>query len=564
LREFDKIYAEMEEINENKNYLRDFEILSQSWKLIKNCIKKIKEKLKTSKGIRLIFIPEWEEFSDKQKDLFLDIVLSPSFISKIEDAGVKNKIISCLENLPQIYGGEKRHGEETSLSEAIDTIAVNLSQYLKRNIEKDRIKKLRENIKNLPLRLREIPREVIRSNLESTLLRCMNFWDFNNFQNFEEEIKKFRKENRINIKQFKEEREKIWKIFSKDIYEEYIKNTKHKLEFATRELILENQLLNNEIEGEIYSEKRKKLIDRYCHWYLEIMEDESSLEIDRNILTQRELTIHKLMEEMFKALKSYYENQIKNLLWEKEQEDKISAETFLKNYGKAKYLTIDDLIQIAKERLRIDINTNFVYLDENDTKIRYENEITSFTPIEDLFYLALIKKENDLYSFEKLKEKIKAHPKLSKIPELFHYVLKDFIFYEHFRRKDWLLMNVYASKNTNKYLKSIESIFANHEFYRKTPNEFFRKVIAFYIKKEILFKKIRSTSEYKTDSILLQYALEEELFEDLEKLHEYLKKQKDKKTKRYWNLINSILTKLGYLPIKSKECLDFEKSMQVF
>jgi hypothetical protein len=75
---------------------------------------------------------------------------------------------------------------------------------------------------------------------------------------------------------------------------------------------------------------------------------------------------------------------------------------------------------------------------------------------------------------------------------------------------------------------------------------------------------IRNTSEYNTDSILLQYALEEELFEDLEKLHEYLKKQKYKKTKRYWNLINSILTKLGYLPIKSKECLDFEKSMKVF
>jgi hypothetical protein len=125
-------------------------------------------------------------------------------------------------------------------------------------------------------------------------------------------------------------------------------------------------------------------------------------------------------------------------------------------------------------------------------------------------------------------------------------------------------MNVAASKNANKYLKTIESIFENYEFYRKTPNEFLRKALAFYIKKEILFEKIRNTSEYKTDSILLQYALEEELFEDLEKLHEYLKKQKNKKTKRYWNLINSILTKLGYLPIKSKECLDFEKSMQVF
>jgi len=548
----------MEEINENKDYLRELEILSQSLKLIKN---PVKERLnaKIRNGVRLIFIPEWKEFSDAQKELFLDIVVSPSFISKIDDAVVKSTIISYLENLPQIYGGEKIRGGETSLSYAINTIASNLSQYLKKNLEKDHIKKLRENIKKIT------GKEQIRTEWQVFLLGCLNFWDFNDFKNFEKEIVEFRKRNKINVNKFKEEREKIWQIFVEHLSDEYSKKIQNDLE-RLKEVV--NQL-EKYLAGEM---NEKDLIPTLNIDYhrRDIITRILGIDIkDKNKIKEKEVEIKSLLKKRIEEIKAWYENGIKNLSAEGIVKDKILKDLYSNGYRQIKYWRLEDLIQLVKKnKLEVYTNANFVFFDENDLKIKRGIEVTSNHPIEYLFVLVLVKKENELYSFEKLKEKFESHPKLKRIPEYFQCLLKDYVFYGDFNKKDWDLIPAYRSENANKDLGSIRNIFQdkngqNFDDYT-TPNRFLRKATAFYIKEGILMEKVKTALEDRNISPFLKNILEEKLGEDIEKLNEYLKRQKSKKTKSYWNLINNIMTKLGYLPIGRKEYFDFEKIMRIF
>ncbi|MFZ8806238.1 MAG: hypothetical protein ACO2OW_01510 [Minisyncoccia bacterium] len=547
----------MEEINENKNYLRELGILSQSLKLIGD---EIKEKLKTERGVRLIFIPEWKEFSDAQKELFLDIVVSPFFILKIDDEEVKSAIISCLENLPQKYGGEKIHGGETSLSYAINTVAVNLSQYLRKNLEKEHIKKYREAAKNLT------GKEQIRGEWQIFLLGCLNFWDFNNFKNFEKEIEKFRKRNRIDVGRFKEEREKIWQIFVEHLSDEYAKKINEEVEWLKNAV----DLLDRYIKGEI-DESRLFPVINLDYWRKYMIEN--ILEIDRNdtdLIKQKENEITEIFKkEVKEKIKPYYENRVKVLSKKEFVRDEIIRNLYSKGYQQIKYWRLEDLIQLVKRnKLEVYTTANFVFFDENDLKIKYGVGATSNHPIEDLFVLVLIKKENELYSFKKLKEKIEKHPKLKRIPEYFQCLLKDYIFYGDFNEKDWDLIRAHRSKNANKDLSSIKNIFQdengrNFDDYI-TPNRFLRRATAFYIMEGILIEKAKTALEDRNISPFLRHILEEKLGEDIEKLNEYLRRQKSKKTKSYWNLINSIMLKLGYLPIGRKEYFDFERIMKIF
>ena len=547
----------MEEINENKNYLRELGILSQSLKLIGD---EIKEKLKTERGVRLIFIPEWKEFSDAQKELFLDIVVSPFFILKIDDEEVKSAIISCLENLPQKYGGEKIHGGETSLSYAINTVAASLSGYLKKNLEKEHIKKHRETVKNLT------GKEQIRGEWQIFLLGCLNFWDFNNFKNFEKEIEKFRKRNRIDVGRFKEEREKIWQIFVKHLSDEYAKKINEEVEWLKNAV----DLLDRYIKGEI-DESRLFPVINLDYWRKYMIEN--ILEIDRNdtdLIKQKENEITEIFKkEVKEKIKPYYENRVKVLSKKEFVRDEIIRNLYSKGYQQIKYWRLEDLIQLVKRnKLEVYTTANFVFFDENDLKIKYGVGATSNHPIEDLFVLVLIKKENELYSFKKLKEKIEKHPKLKRIPEYFQCLLKDYIFYGDFNEKDWDLIRAHRSKNANKDLSSIKNIFQdengrNFDDYI-TPNRFLRRATAFYIMEGILIEKAKTALEDRNISPFLRHILEEKLGEDIEKLNEYLRRQKSKKTKSYWNLINSIMLKLGYLPIGRKEYFDFERIMKIF
>jgi hypothetical protein len=561
LREFAKIYAGMEEINENKNYLRELEILSQSLKLLGD---EIKEKLKTKEGVRLIFIPEWKEFSDAQKGLFLDIVVSPFFISKIDDAVVKNRIISCLENLPQRYGGEKIHGGETSLSYAINTVAASLSEYLKKNLEKEHIKKHREAVKNLT------GKEQIRTEWQIFLLGCLNFWDFNNFKNFEKEIEKFRKKNRIDVGRFKEEREKIWQIFVEHLYDEYSKKIQNDLEWLKK---IVNQL-EKYLAGEIDEEKLMPALNIDYH-RRDIITRILGIDIkDEKKIKEKEVEIKSLLKKRMGEIKTWYEDGIKNLSAEEIVRKKIIEALYGNGYQQIKYWPLEDstpnnLIRLTKvKKLEVYTTANFVFFDENDLKIKYGVGATSNHPIEDLFVLVLIKKENKLYSFKKLKEKIEKNSKLKKIPEYFQCLLKDYIFYGDFNEKDWDLVRAYRSKNANKDLSSIKNIFQdengrNFDDYI-TPNRFLRRATAFYIMEGILIEKVKTALEDRNISPFLRHILEEKLGEDIEKLNEYLKRQKSKKTRSYWNLINSIMMKLGYLPIGRKEYFDFEGIMKIF
>ncbi len=551
----------MVEINENKNYLKELEILSQSLKLIKN---PVKEKLKTEPGIRLTFIPEWKEFSDAQKDLFLDIVVSSSFISKIDDVNVKNEIISYLENLPQIYGGEKTHGEETSLSEAINTVASNLSQYLKKNLEKDHIKKYRETVKNLT------GKEQIRTEWQIFLLGCLNFWDFNDFKNFEKEIGEFRKRSRIDINKFKEEREKILKIFVEHLYDKYSKKIQNDLGGLKKVV----HQLEKYLAGEIDEEELSLVLNIDYH-RMDIITRILGIDIrDKKKIKEKEEEIKNLLKKRMEEIKTWYENGIKNLSTKGIIRKKIIEALYGYGYRQIKYWPLEDstpnnLIRLTKvKKLEVHTTANFVFFDENDLKIKYGIEITSNHPIEDLFVLVLIKKENKLYPFEKLKKKIEKHPKLKRIPEYFQCLLKDFIFYGDFNEKDWDLIRAYRSKNANKDLRSIKNIFQdengkNFDNYT-TSNNFLKKATAFYIKKKVLLEKIKNTQEDRNISTFLKNILEEKLGENIENINEYLSVQETKRRKAYWNLINSILTKLGYLPIERKEYIDFEKSMKIF
>jgi hypothetical protein len=561
LREFAKIYAGMEEINENKNYFRDFEILSQSFNLIGN---EIKEKLKTERGVRLIFIPEWKEFSDAQRELFLDIVVSPTFISKIDDGEVKNRIISCLENLPQRYGGEKIHGGETSLSYAINTVAASLSEYLKKNLEKEHIKKHRETVKNLK------GKEQIRTEWQIFLLGLLNFWDFNDFKNFEKEIEKFRKRNRINVGRFKEERERIREIFVEHLYDEYSKKIQNDLEWLKK---IVNQL-EKYLAGEIDEEKLMPALNIDYH-RRDIITRILGIDIkDEKKIKEKEVEIKSLLKKRMGEIKAWYEDGIKNLSAEGIVRKKIIEALYGNGYQQIKYWPLEDstpnnLIRLTKvKKLEIYTTANFVFFDENDLKIKYGVGATSNHPIEDLFVLVLIKKENKLYSFKKLKEKIEKHPKLKRIPEYFQCLLKDYIFYGDFNEKDWDLIHAYRSKNANKDLSSIKNIFQdengrNFDDYI-TPNRFLRRATAFYIMEGILIEKVKTALEDRNIYPFLRHILEEKLGEDIEKLNEYLRKQKSKKTRSYWNLINSIMMKLGYLPIGRKEYFDFERIMKIF
>jgi hypothetical protein len=549
----------MEEINENKNYLRELEILSQGWRLIEAAVK---EKLKigySGRGKLLIFIPEWKEFSDNQKDLFLDIVVSPSFISKIDDAEIKNKVISYLENLPQIYGGQKIHGGETSLSYAINTIASNLSQYLKKNLEKDHIKKIRENIKKLT------GKEQIRTEWQVFLLGCLNFWDFNDFKNFEKEIVEFRKRNKIDVNKFKEEREKIWQIFVEHLSDEYSKKIQNDLE-RLKEVV--NQL-EKYLAGEV---DEKDLIPTLNIDYhrRDIITRILGIDIkDKNKIKEKEVEIKNLLKKRIEEIKVWYENGIKNLSTEGIVKDKILKDLYSNGYRQIKHWKLEDLIQLVnKNKLEVYTNANFVFFDENDLKIKRGIGVTSNHPIEYLFVLVLVKKENELYSFEKLKEKFESHPKLKRIPEYFQCLLKDYVFYRDFNKKDWGLIPAYRSENANKDLGSIRNIFQdkngqNFDDYT-TPNRFLRKATALYIKEGILMEKVKTALEDRNTSPFLRCILEEKLGEDIEKLNEYLKRQKSKKTKSYWNLINSIMEKLGYAHINGYEYRDFVKSVKIF
>jgi hypothetical protein len=561
LREFAKIYAGMEEINENKNYLKELEILSQSLKLIGD---EIKEKLKTERGVRLIFIPEWKEFSNAQKGLFLDIVVSPTFISKIDDEEVKSVIISCLENLPQKYGAEKIHGGETSLSYAINTVAVNLSQYLRKNLEKEHIKKLRENIKKLT------GKEQIRTEWQIFLSGCLNFWDFNDFKNFEKEIEKFRKRNRIDVGRFKEEREKIWQIFVEHLYDEYSKKIKNDLEWLKK---IVNQL-EKYLAGEIDEEKLIPALNIDYHRRDIITRILGIDRKDEKKIKEKEVEIKSLLKKRMGEIKAWHEDGIKNLSAEGIVRKKIIEALYGNGYQQIKYWPLEDstpnnLIRLTKvKKLEVYTTANFVFFDENDLKIKYGVGATSNHPIEDLFVLVLIKKENKLYSFNKLKEKIEKHPKLKRIPEYFQCLLKDYIFYGDFNEKDWDLIRAYRSENANKDLGSIRNIFQdenrqNFDDYT-SPNRFLRRVTAFYIKEGILIEKLKTSLEDRNVSPFLRHTLEEKLGEDIENLGDYLSVQRAKRKKTYWNLINSILIKLGYLPIGRKEYIDFEKSMKIF
>jgi hypothetical protein len=383
----------MEEINENKNYLRELEILSQSLKLIGD---EIKEKLKTDEGVRLIFIPEWEEFSDAQKGLFLDIVVSPSFISNIDDAVVKNRIISCLENLPQRYGGEKIHGGETSLSYAINTVVVNLSQYLRKNLEKDHIKKYREAAKNLT------GKEQIRREWQIFISGCLNFWDFNDFKNFEKEIGKFKKRNRIDVERFKEEREKIWQIFVEHLYDEYSKKIQDDLEWLKK---IVNQL-EKYLAGEIDEEKLMPALNIDYH-RRDIITRILGIDIkDEKKIKEKEVEIKSLLKKRMGEIKTWYEDGIKNLSAEGIVRKKIIEALYGNGYQQIKYWPLEDstpnnLIRLTKvKKLEVYTTANFVFFDENDLKIKYGVGATSNHPIEDLFVLVLIKKENKLYSFK--------------------------------------------------------------------------------------------------------------------------------------------------------------------
>ncbi len=551
----------MEEINKNKDYLKELEILSQSLKLVKN---PVKEQLKIAYGTRLIFIPEWEEFSDAQKELFLDIVLSPLFISKIDDEEVKSVIISCLENLPQKYGAEKIHGGETSLSYAINTVAVNLSQYLRKNLEKEHIKKYRETVKNLT------GKEQIRTEWQIFLLGCLNFWDFNNFKNFEKEIEKFRKINRIDVRRFKEEREKIWQTFVEHLYDEYSKKIQNDLEWLKK---IVNQL-EKYLAGEIDEEKLMPALNIDYH-RIDIITRILGIDIkDEKKIKEKEVEIKSLLKKRMGEIKTWYEDGIKNLSTEGIVRKKIIEALYGNGCQQIKYWPLEDstpnnLIRLTEvKKLEVYATVDFIFFDENDSKIKYGSGVTSNHPIEDLFVLVLIKKENELYSFKKLKEKIEKHPKLKKVPEYFQCLLKDYIFYGDFNEKDWDLIRAYRSKNANKDLRSIKNIFQdengrNFDDYI-TPNRFLRRATAFYIMEGILIEKVKTALEDRNISPFLRHILEEKLGEDIEKLGDYLSVQRAKRRKTYWNLINSILIKLGYLPIGRKEYIDFEKSMKIF
>jgi hypothetical protein len=407
--------------------------------------------------------------------------------------------------------------------------------------------------------------DAIRTEWQTFLSGCLNFWDFNDFKNFEKEIVEFRKRNKIDVNKFKEEREKIQQIFVEHLSNEYAKEIQRDLEWLKK---IVNQL-EKYLAGEIDEKSlfpalnidyhRKDIITRILGIDLK----------DEKKIKEKEVEIKSLLKKRLEENKTWYEDGIKNLSAEGIARKKIIEALYGNGYQQIKYWRLDDLIHLAKRnKLEVYTTANFVFFDENDSEIKYGIGATFTHPIENLFMLVLIKKENELYSFEKLKEKIESHPKLKRIPEYFQCLLKDYIFYGDFNKKDWDLIRAYRSENTNKDLGSIRNIFQdengqNFDDYT-TPNRFLRRATAFYIKEGILIEKVKTALEDRNISPFLRHILEEKLGEDIEKLGDYLSVQRTKRRKAYWNLVNSILTKLGYLPIKSKEYLDFEKSMKIF
>jgi hypothetical protein len=512
---------------------------------------------------------EWKDLSENQKDYFLNNIISAKFISKMPN-DIKKKIIENLEHLPQVYGGEVIHGvpesknnvigeDKRNTIRSINNTAYLIREYLAKNYED-------ESIKSLLMKAKEFKGvDAIRNEWQIFLLGLLNFWDFNDFKNFEKEIVEFRKRNKIDVNKFKEEREKIQQIFVEHLSDEYAKKINEELERSKNAV----DLLDRYIKGEI-DESRLMPIINLDYWRRYMIEN--ILELDRNntnLIKQKENEITEIFKkEVKEKIKPYYEDRVKVLSKKEFVRDEIIRNLYSNGYQQIKYCRIEDLIHITQKKLEVYTDANFIFFDKNDSEIKYGIGATSTHPIENLFMLVLIKKENKLYSFEKLKEKIESHPKLKRIPEYFQCLLKDYIFYGDFNKKDWDLIRAYRSENANKDLGSIRNIFQdengqNFDDYT-TPNRFLRKATAFYIKEGILIEKVKTALENRNISPFLRHILEEKLGEDIEKLNEYLRRQKSKKTKSYWNLINSIMEKLGYAHINGYEYRDFVKSVKFF
>jgi hypothetical protein len=532
---------------------------------------------------------------EQQREWLIDKITDPFFIKNIfekdiEDINdekekmkiqnIRKEIKDYLDELKhQKIGAQKRWVKERlenweeerdyNITRNINNLAACLRDYV-RSFRKDII----ESAKGSSIKTEE----KLLNRWQLYLLDVLNFWDFNNFENFNREVEKFRKRNKIDVGKFRTIRNKIQEVFinyqKKQIREqdeERLKKLKENYEFWK---MYNKDGNKNEIEKveNFYKEEIKKLESK--------LSDENEIEYERQAFNSlahayaffKYYSLSNLLDFIRFAIIS----QVINLLTAYTELETKTLRKFiqkLKFKNNIEFLNVADYFYIFKKcpkcyyqaSLDDDLCPNpnckhdlsVIQKDANENILQVERGVVWLNeyPLEKLYVLSLIKTENKLFPYEK----IRSYKKFKKIPSVYGCILKDFIFYDDFNRDDWDLLKASRSINLKRgYLKDLPKIIDENSYNKE--NDFLKRATVFYV----VNKKLGGDKE---DNIRSGFAITQ-LLEIVKQTGKTLEEWQDycidKDGRINWYAVNEFLQRLGYSQLEADKYNVFIKKNIIF
>jgi hypothetical protein len=327
----------------------------------------------------------------------------------------------------------------------------------------------------------------------------LNFWDFNNFENFKKEVEKFRKRNKIDVEKFKTIKNKIQEVFInyqkeqlKKRDEERLKELKEHYEFWK----MYNKDGNKNEIGKVENFYKEE-IEKFENKLSDENESEYKKQAFNSLVQAYAFFKYYSLSNLLYFVRSITISQVINLLTVYAD---IETKTFRKFIRKLKFKNNLDILGKAdyfyifkkcpkcyyRASLDDDLCPNpnckhdlsIIQEDTDENILRVENVVVLLNeyPLENLYVLSLIKTENKLFPYEK----IKSYKKFKKIPSVYGCLLKDFIFYDDFNREDWDLLKASRSINIKRgYLKDLPKIIDENSYNKE--NDFLKRATVFYV-----------------------------------------------------------------------------------
>jgi hypothetical protein len=535
----------------------------------------------------------FNELNGKQQEWLIEKITDPFFIKNIFEKeiddindekektkiqNIRKEIKNYLDELKyQKIGAQKRWAKERlenweeegndNITGNINNLAAYLHDYV-RSFCKDLI----ENAKGGPIKTEK----ELLSRWQLYLLDVLNFWDFNNFENFKQEVEKFRKRNKIDIEKFRTIRNKIQEVFInyqkrqlREQDEEKLEKLKEHYEFwkmynkgdNKNEIVKVENFYKEEIEkleSKLSDEDgyKKQAFNNLAHIYAffkyyslsNLLDFVRSITISQviNLLTVYADIETKTLRKFIKKLK--FKNNLAIL-------DRADYFYIFKKCPKCYYRASLDDDLCPNPNCKHDLS--IIQEDTDENILRVENVVVLLNeyPLENLYVLSLIKTENKLFPYEK----IRSYKKFKKIPSVYGCLLKDFIFYDDFNREDWDLLKASRSINIKRgYLKDLPKIIDENSYNKE--NDFLKRATVFYVvnKKLNMDKEDNKRSGFAITQLL---DIVKQTGKTLEEWQDYCINQE---VRINWYAVNEFLQRLGYSQLEADKYTVFVKKNIIF